>query len=492
VRLVENHSLVPAPSGRGSSPYHSPLLRNRGVGNRCDGPLPVEPHEREDVDPRCNGLLVADDLEIRPDHGELPAGSENVDVRQPLAKGYRRQTTVQLGQPLVSRDDTIDETGLGRPGDDDVGIVRQVLLQGIEAKLARELDEMLHQLHDLSLVIEILCSEVRERARQNPDREPGELFHDAIVAPGCFETEFENKPRAVYHYRAKAMRYGLQSLLAVVLVTGAAPSYGLEPLWPDAESIEHFLKEADVTEREKIGTGVTHPEKVTLELDGVVRHAVFKKVDENYDSWRAEVAAYQLDKLLHLGMVPPTVERRIGGRKGCLQLWVTGVTMKDFDGTFPDIQSWRDQVSVMWLFDDLTANIDRHLNNAIVSKDYRLVLIDNSKTFRYEKKLLNDLNAKGTGTNARFWGVEYDEIGDRYPTRYPRGFIEQLRSLTDKEINKAIKKYIWGYAGRLVRERRKLILERLDSMGEEVLFPGTELDEASSSPSAAPASAVSH
>ncbi|MGH9333618.1 MAG: hypothetical protein ACRD21_07705, partial [Vicinamibacteria bacterium] len=150
--------------------------------------------------------------------------------------------------------------------------------------------------------------------------------------------------------------------------------------WPDGEEIERFLREAKITERKKIGEGITNPEKVTLELDGVVRNAIFKKVDKDHDSWRSEVAAYELDKVLGLGMVPPTVPRSIKGRKGCLQLWVTGTTMSKFEGDFPDLERWREQVSVMWLFDDLIANIDRHLNNAMVSPDFRLMLIDNSKT----------------------------------------------------------------------------------------------------------------
>jgi hypothetical protein len=33
---------------------------------------------------------------------------------------------------------------------------------------------------------------------------------------------------------------------------------------------------------------------VTLELDGVVRNAIFKKVDKDHDSWRREVADYEL------------------------------------------------------------------------------------------------------------------------------------------------------------------------------------------------------
>lgn len=250
--------------------------------------------------------------------------------------------------------------------------------------------------------------------------------------------------------------------------------------WPDREEIEHFLREAKITERKKIGEGITNPEKVTLELDGVVRNAIFKKVDKDHDSWRYEVAAYQLDKLLGLGMVPPTVPRSVKGRKGCLQLWVTGTVMNKFEGEFPDVEKWREQVSVMWLFDDLIANIDRHLNNAMVSPEYNLMLIDNSKTFRYQKTLLNDLNASGTGTHAKFWIVAYDANRESYETRYPASLIERLRRLSEKEIESAIKPYVWGQNRGLVLERRALILRRIDELGLQALRRDEPLPRAQS------------
>ncbi len=256
----------------------------------------------------------------------------------------------------------------------------------------------------------------------------------------------------------------LPLLLMVGLVPAVVTGQPLPPMWPDAEEIEAFLKDAKVVDRKPLGTGITKPQKVTLELDGKTGYAIFKKIDERSDNWRYEVAAYELDKLLGLGMVPPTVERRIGGRKGGLQHWVTGTTMASFEETPRDLESWREQVSVMWLFDDLIANIDRHLNNAMVSPEHRLVLIDNSKTFRSERDLLNDLDSNGTGTHARFWGVSYDAARVRYPTRYPREFVERLRSLSEKEIKQAIKRYIWGYDQKLVLKRRALILARLEEM----------------------------
>ena len=242
-----------------------------------------------------------------------------------------------------------------------------------------------------------------------------------------------------------------------------------EPLWPDRDEIEQFLKKAKVTERKKIGTGVTNPEKVTLELDGTVRHAIFKKIDEKFDNWRNELAAYELDKLLGIGMVPPTVERSVGGRAGCLQLWVTGSTMDQNEIRLPDIERWRDQVSVMWLFDDLIANVDRHLNNAMVSPEHRLMMIDHSRSFRDNEGLRNDLNAKVDGTNTRLWVLEPDAKLERFPTRYPRALVERLRSLTDKQIKDAIDRHVWGWRQKLLLDRRRRIQERVESMGPEAL-----------------------
>jgi len=261
----------------------------------------------------------------------------------------------------------------------------------------------------------------------------------------------------------------LLASLASASPQAAAQRMGIE--WPDREAIEHFLREAKITERKKLGEGITNPEKVTLALDGVFGNAIFKKVDKDHDSWRNEVAAYELDKVLGLGMVPPTVPRSVKGRKGCLQLWVTGTVMANFEGEFPDVEKWHEQVSVMWLFDDLIANIDRHLKNAMVSPDHQLLLIDNSKTFRYQKTLLNDLNGAGTGTHAKFWNVAYDDARESYETRYPASLIERLRRVSEDEIEKAIKPYIWGQNRGQVLERRELILRRLDEVGRDALRP---------------------
>ena len=251
-------------------------------------------------------------------------------------------------------------------------------------------------------------------------------------------------------------------LLAAQVLPVCAVEVAAQPWSPD---LERFLQKAKITAREEIGTGITKPERVTLELGDEVRQAVFKRVDLESDSWRYEVAAYQLDRVLGIDMVPPTVPRSVKGRKGCLQLWVEGSTLANYEGTPSDLEAWRRQISVMWLFDDLIANIDRHLNNAVVSPDSRLQLIDNSKTFRFHDELLNNLTGKPSGTAAAFWFVDLETTKPPYPTTYPPELVERLQQTPDRDLLEAIAAFVDGNHRRRVLLRRDLILERLRELG---------------------------
>ena len=111
-------------------------------------------------------------------------------------------------------------------------------------------------------------------------------------------------------------------------------SYGL-PMTGDEAEI--FLRDARIVGMKPIGVGVTKPMKVTLSDGERTHHAVWKSIDEVRhgvvkgrnggfqaafkDSYKYEIAAYELDKMLGFDLVPPTVEREIDGKKkGSLQL----------------------------------------------------------------------------------------------------------------------------------------------------------------------------
>ena len=53
----------------------------------------------------------------------------------------------------------------------------------------------------------------------------------------------------------------------------------------------------------------------------------------------------------------------------------------------PDAESWSEQTFKTRLFDQLIANVDRHLNNILVTKEFNLRLVDHSRAFRINKGL---------------------------------------------------------------------------------------------------------
>jgi hypothetical protein len=73
--------------------------------------------------------------------------------------------------------------------------------------------------------------------------------------------------------------------------------------------------------------GRTEPWKVRLESKGITRWAQFKYINRPRpvpipDSFNYEIAAYELNKHLGLGSIPPTVERTIKDTLGSLQMFV--------------------------------------------------------------------------------------------------------------------------------------------------------------------------
>ena len=194
--------------------------------------------------------------------------------------------------------------------------------------------------------------------------------------------------------------------LALVLATGPGVLADESVSILQGEEIEAFLKNAAVVEVQEIGRGITNPLKVTLDLNGVRRYGVFKDVNRSepgakaigrrwefgfQDSYKTEIAAYEIDKMLGLGMVPATVERVIDNRRGSLQLWVD-VLMSEEERlksrtTPPDALAWSRMTTDYALFDNLIDNTDRHLNNLLITSEWKIALIDHSRSFRRNKEL---------------------------------------------------------------------------------------------------------
>jgi hypothetical protein len=157
--------------------------------------------------------------------------------------------------------------------------------------------------------------------------------------------------------------------------------------------IEEHLKNADVTSIEDIGTGVTRPRRVHLKPGDPVESLVWKVLPPgrrkgHWESYKSEIAAYELDKLLSMKMVPPAVERRIGDETGAAVMWIDGTrSVKEMGGKVPSGEAWGKPIRRMLMFDNLIGNPDRNAGNILIGQPGELLLIDHSRAFITDKNL---------------------------------------------------------------------------------------------------------
>lgn len=170
--------------------------------------------------------------------------------------------------------------------------------------------------------------------------------------------------------------------------------------------IEEFLRTAEITGIEEIGEGITKPRRLTLQQGDVVHRAIFKDVDIHsneiaytnrfetsfHDSYTFEVAAYRLDRLLNINLVPVTVLREVDGVLGSVQLWIENAMslqqMADSGVDCKNPEQLLQKLMLMYVLDAMIFNIDRNYGNVLVDADEAFFyLIDHSRSFRNSKKL---------------------------------------------------------------------------------------------------------
>lgn len=209
--------------------------------------------------------------------------------------------------------------------------------------------------------------------------------------------------------------------------------------------IEDYLRTAPIARMEKLPIGVTKPMRAYFEPGGMVESFAWKQLPPGprrgfWESYKAEIAAYELDKLLGMHMVPPAVERRIDGELGAAVFWIADVSGWDMDhpvkGPEPE---WSRQVSRMKLFDQLIANIDRNEGNLLYDSDWHLFLIDHSRAF----------------TNRR------DLKGMRQPEHIDKGLWDKIDTLTLGDLQKALSAWV-------ARKELDAILVRRESMRQVI------------------------
>jgi hypothetical protein len=155
--------------------------------------------------------------------------------------------------------------------------------------------------------------------------------------------------------------------------------------------IEAFLTTADVLSLEDMPVGVTSPKSASLAPGGPVEQFVWKPLTPGmqngfYESYKAEIAAYKLDQMLGLGMVPVTVERQLRGERGAAIMWVSPAqSFRDLGGAppppTPQLDYWAIQLVRATMFDNLIYNQDPNEGNWLVDPAWNLILVDHSRAF---------------------------------------------------------------------------------------------------------------
>jgi outer membrane cobalamin receptor len=166
-------------------------------------------------------------------------------------------------------------------------------------------------------------------------------------------------------------------------------------------------------------------------------------------------------------MVPPTVERRFQKNRGSCQLWIT--TMMSLKKKFEEkiktpsykVFYWNRAFYKQRAFDNLIANNDRHQNQYLITEDWRMILIDHSRSFRTSKKFTKKLI--------------YDEKYKEGPTfimkELPRALYEKIKSLNAEVIKNAVGEYLTDKEIEAMLVRKDLIVkwveDRIKKMGED-------------------------
>jgi len=256
-----------------------------------------------------------------------------------------------------------------------------------------------------------------------------------------------------------------RSLPAVLLaLSGLVAGLAAQEPALTVDQMKAFLLNAKVVKVRTTEKGITAPDRLTLS-DGTLTHdAVFQSIDQRaprrelsdgtvefnfVDAYRYDIAAYELATLLGLAdMMPVTVERTWGGKKGALS-WFLPAAMDEQTRYLkkihvPDPEAWNRQMFKKRIFAELVYDNDPNLTNVLISADWHLWMIDFTRAFRLSKNLREPKNIE--------------------QSRCSRELLEHLRALARPDVEKAAGKYLTRYEMDAVMARRDRIVAMIDQM----------------------------
>ena len=244
--------------------------------------------------------------------------------------------------------------------------------------------------------------------------------------------------------------------------TAAAPSTA----WT-LDAKEQFLKKAKIVREHGVKKGVTGTVRATMREGAMEHDASIQTIDEFKpifqsaqgtemdfrDSYRYNVGAYRLSRLLELEMIPATVERSFRGKTASYTWWIEDVLMDEGERlkskqVAPDIDVWNEQMWAVRVFDQLIANVDRNMGNLLIDKNWRVWMIDHSRAFRRTGELKSPGNL----------------------TRCDRALLERMKGLDKASVKKAVGDALADFEIDAMLKRRDLIVEHFNKAGTAALY----------------------
>ncbi len=223
---------------------------------------------------------------------------------------------------------------------------------------------------------------------------------------------------------------------------------------------EDFLRSAQVTKIRAASKGVTGSLRATLTAGGVTHDAHIQTIDVfapqyrtdrglelNFrDCYKFNVAAYLLDKMLGLGMVPVSVERLVRDRRASVSWWIDDVIGDETERRKkrlvpPDVAAFNNQMHAARVFTQLVYNTDANEGNFLTDKNWNLWMVDFTRAFR--------------------WYSVLRDPGDLL--RCDRKILAALRALTLEALDRELSPYLTPTEIKALLARRDAIIKLFDS-----------------------------
>ncbi len=222
------------------------------------------------------------------------------------------------------------------------------------------------------------------------------------------------------------------------------------------KELENYLRTAKIVSKRRTG-GRGENWIISLDDGKVARRGFFKLLNQTRptliaDSYKYGIAAYELDKLLDLNLVPPVVEREIEARKGSLQIFIEGHLLES-DRRIknikpPEPEKFKNTLGDLSVFENLTYSPsycgERELDDILImdKKDWKIWRVDFSEAFPLSPELIP--------------GCEI--------TRCSKKLCQNLIKLEDKVIKAKLKHYLNDEEMSMLLKRKKLIIEKIKKL----------------------------